>query len=380
MILKSNKCLIFYVSIIAFCSLNIQVLASTMEPEKLPLQDGIIISSEKDIPRLEWTAGKYLRTGRFKTAQDICRIILDYDKNSIKAKAYLAAAYKAIGDEKEFKHQSEIFKQEHPGSDELYLGLTWTYSALRELKKAENICKKGINSVSMPHRLIMELAGILLRQGKIRKAEKQYRHLLKEEHIPADIFLNTNFALCKIGLKQKKFTDVVKRTTMLTELYPSMPLPYKLMADAYIGKKEYENAVNTYKKLISVNPESEIPLQEITLIYNDRIKNKKLALSYAEKGAKQFSNNPKTMDIFGWVLYTNKKYSEALHRFTTAIRISDTNPLFYYHAGMAYQKMNNIPKAVESYNNALKLLKNQSAKRFKLNIEKRIEQCRSSLK
>jgi len=349
--------------------------ASIIESGPLPIQDNIVIDSQKDIPRLEWTAGRYLQKKQFQDAVELCKKILNHNQNSLKAKAYLAAAYKGLGDETLFKSQSAIFEKQHPESDELFLGLAWTYSALGDLKNAEATCKKGIKIVTKPESLIMELATILLKQNKIDEAKTEYKNVLKQKDIATKNFLNANFALCRIGLEQKDFKDVVKRAKMLTELYAPIPQSYKFLGDAYIGQKKFENAVNTYKKLIDANPKSELPYQEIPLIYNDKIKDTTKALSYAKKGVQKFSDNPKTMDIYGWILYSNQEYSKALQQFEAAIKISENNPWFYYHAGMACQKLEDKSNALKNYKKALDLLENKPAKEFKNQIKNLINQC-----
>ncbi|NOX35655.1 MAG: tetratricopeptide repeat protein [Deltaproteobacteria bacterium] len=371
-----NFFLITIIFSVLFFSIADSANASIMEPEKLPIQGEIVIHSEKDIPRLEWIAGKYLQKGRFQDSADLCKKILTYNGNSLKAMAYLAAAYKGLGEEKNFKNQSAAFKKQHPEFTDLYLALAWTYSALEDFKKAEAICKQGIKIINDSNDLIMELASLLLKQGKTGEAGIYYNSILKKKNIPTKIFLNANFSLCRIRLEQKKFDAVIKQAGILTDLYPPIPQSYKFLADAYMGKKEYEKAVNTYKRLMSANPKSELPFQEMALIYNDRLKDKGQALFYAQKGVEKFPGNPKTMDILGWILYINQQYSKALHQFQAAVKISDKNPWFYYHAGMAYQKMEKKSKAIENYEKALDLLKGRPATNFKKQIKKLIVQCR----
>jgi tetratricopeptide (TPR) repeat protein len=349
--------------------------AVIIEPFKIPEQGELSENAEKDIPRLEWVAGRNLQKGRFLKTIEICQNILEFNQDNLKAKAYLAAAYKGIGDEKKFQVSFDALKKQHPDSADIYLGVVWTCSALGNLKNAESICKQGIKTSSKPQALMMELAELFLKQGRVDDAKVQYIRVLDIKNLSTKIFLNANFTLCRIGLDQKRYDEVIKRGEMLIKLYPPLPQSYKFLSDAYIGKKEYEKAVEVYQKLTKANPESETSFQEIALIYNDLIKDSKNAILYAQKGMEKFPENPKTMDIYGWVLYSNQEYLKALKQFKAAIKISENNPWFYYHAGMAHQKLEDKSNAVKNYQKALELLKNRSAKDFKNQIEKLIAQC-----
>ncbi len=367
----------FLILTIFFCLIKTDYIHATIiEPIKMPEHSFVPAKdSKKSIPRLEWSAGKSLQNGRFMKAVAICRDILDYDSDNLKANAYLVAAYKGIGDEKNFQPKFDAYKKLNPDSAELYLGLVWTYSALGNLKEAESICKEGIKTSSKPEVLMMELAEVFLKQGRVDDAKVQYIRVLDKKNISIKIFLNANFTLCRIGLDQKNYDGVIKRGERLIKLYPPLPQSYKFLSDAHIGKKKYDKAVDVYKKLAAANPKLETSFQEIALIYNDLIKDSKKALFYAQKGLKKFPENPKTMDIYGWVLYSNQEYLKALKQFKAAIKISENNPWFYYHAGMAYQKLEDKPNAVKKYKKALELLKNKPAKDFKNQIGKLIAQC-----
>ena len=368
--------ILFFLGVIL--SQSRSVLAIPVQDESLPLPKPgeMVLTSEKDIPRHIWVAGQYLRAGKFKNVISICEQVLDLKPNQIDARAYMAAAYKGMGDAEKFKKEAGLIKKQAPRSPALYLALAQTYLVLKDFKNAESSYKKGLKTASEKTELRMGLAALYAQKGRLKEASNQYLEVLKKKGIATKHFLNANFVLCRIDLQRKAYDKVIKRAGMVTDLYPPIPQGYLFLANAYLAKGETDQAIKVYKKLMGVNSKSPVSYQELALIYIDKLSDYKKAFRYAEEAARRFPKDAKSHDVLGWVYYEEGKYPEALKQFETAIRIAEDNPQYLYHLGLARYKMGDKARAKQAFEQALSLLDPKESKAFWKELKSRIDQCK----
>ncbi|MBI5554314.1 MAG: tetratricopeptide repeat protein [Elusimicrobia bacterium] len=347
-----------------------------IQDKELPKPDEITLLSEKDIPRHIWVAGQYLKAGKFKSVITICAQVLNVNKNNIEAHALRSAAYKGLGNKKEFQKEAKLIKKLAPKSPAFYLYLAQTYLYFKDFKEAESTYKKGLKTSSEKTELLMGLASLNAENGQLKKASDQYLQILKEKNLAIKYFLNANFGLCRIDFKNKAYDEVIKRAKLITELYPPIPQGYLFLSSAHLAKGEINQAINVYKKLMEANPESPVSFQELVLIYNDQLGDYQNALHYAVEGARKFPKDAKSQDVLGWVYYEKKKYPEALKQFQAAIRMDKKNPYYLYHLGLAHHKMGDKAKAKETFEQALNLLDPNESKEFAKELKSQINQCK----
>ena len=102
------------------------------------------------------------------------------------------------------------------------------------------------------------------------------------------------------------------------------------------------------------------------------------ALKYAEKVYSLAPNDPGVLDTYGYVLYKNGKYSEALGHLNAALQYYGQNKLYigaevYEHLGLIKQALGDEFGAVTAYEQALKVgagsLSNKDVERIKKALE-----------
>lgn len=368
--------ILFFLGVIL--SQSRSVLAIPVQDESLPLPKPgeMVLTSEKDITRHIWVAGQYLKAGKFKNVIYICEQVLNMKENHIEAHAHMAAAYKGLGNEEEFKKEEKLIRNMAPRSPALYLSLAQTYLSFKDFKNAESSYKKGLKTASEKTELRMGIAALYAEQGRLKEASNQYLEVLKKKGIATKHFLSANFALCRIGLKNKAYNKVIKRAKILTDQFPPILQGYLFLGGAHLGKGETDQAINVYKKLMEVNPESPVSYQELALIYIDKLSDYKKALRYAEEAARKFPKDAKSQDVLGWVYYYKEKYPEALNQFEAAIRMAENNPQYLYHLGLARYKMGDKAQAKSAFEQALALLSQKVPKGFARELRSRIDECK----
>ena len=348
--------LLLFIGIITLQGKNVLAVPLQGPDLHLPKPGKMVLTSEKDIPKFIWVAGKYLQAGKFQDVIPICEQVLSMQTSQVEARAYMAAAYKGMGDEKKFNTEAGLIKKQAPDSPALYLALAQMYLSQNDFKQAEDYYKQGLQKATAKVELRMGLASLYKQEGRLKEAENQYMAALTDKNIAPKYFLNANFALCRIELQKKEYDQVIKRAKIVTDLYPPIPQGYLFLAYGYLAKGETDQAIKVYKRLLSVNPESPVSYQELALLYSDKLADQNSALSYAKKAVQRFPKDAKSHDVLGWVYYNKNKYKEALKGFQKAIDLAQSNPQYYYHLGLAHLNLGEKIRAEDTFKMALNLL------------------------
>lgn len=346
---------------------------SDNSPLELPGEAPI---ASQDIPRYTWTAGQLLKQGRFTEAVSLSQRLLEMQQANTKARAHLAAAYKGLGNEQQFKRERDTLLKQAPESSDIHLSLAVAYTSLKEFAAAEAAYKKGLETTSIKTELLMGLGALYMQQQRLPESSQHYLEALKQKGLEDKQFLNANFALCRIGLQEKRYDDVIQRALAVTELYPPIPQGHLLLGAAYQEKGKPEQAIKAYQRLMEINPQLPDAYQELALIYLENPADAKRAVQYAEQVAEKFPEYAKSQDVLGWVYYKQERYPEAVKQFRKAVQLAGNNPNHLYHLGLGYQKMADNSQAAEAFQRALKLTDTNKSEAFTVELQRRIDQSR----
>jgi len=80
-----------------------------------------------------------------------------------------------------------------------------------------------------------------------------------------------------------------------------------------------------------------------------------VALALAQTARQAMPQNPSVADTLAWVYYYKGVYGYAADLLKEAIHVSPEDPLFHYHLGMIYDKVNDKARAREELQRTLKL-------------------------
>lgn len=367
--------------IFAFCALAAQnnlSMASIIQIDEsaLPESKELRPNEGKNIPRNTWIVEQHLRTGNFESAIVFANQILEMDKENAEAHALLAAAYKGLGNETQFKHEVSLFKKLAPDSSALHMALANAYIGMKKFSDAEKSYKEGVAIAVDKTAFYFALGDLYLKTGSPKAAASQYQMLLREKGLTISDFIKANYALCRIGLQTKDYDAVIKRARMMIDLYPPLEQSYHFLAHAHMGKDDPGGAIAAYELLRTNNSASPVPLQELPLIYLDKLNDKNNALSIARQGVEQFPDNAKSQDVLGWVLYQAGQLKAALASLEKALQMAPEHPFYLYHLGLVLQELNEKSKALPVFEKALGLVDHESQSAFYKELEQRIEQCR----
>mgnify|MGYP000577697859 CR=1 FL=1 len=105
------------------------------------------------------------------------------------------------------------------------------------------------------------------------------------------------------------------------------------LATAYVIDKQNKNAVINYEKVLSLQPDNIVALNNLAWMYGQE--NNPRALELAEKAYPLQSESPGIIDTYGWILLKNNKTAEALIMLKQAAKKLPGVPEVQYHYAKA---------------------------------------------
>ncbi|MDD4141672.1 MAG: tetratricopeptide repeat protein [Bacteroidales bacterium] len=138
--------------------------------------------------------------------------------------------------------------------------------------------------------------------------------------------------------------------------------PFKAEFFSYIGECYYKlgdtvAAYNSYDKSLALNPDNAFLLNNYSYYLSTSGVNLEKAETMGRKAVELDPENPYNLDTYGWALFKNGKYDEALKYTTDAlskVKEGDNKSTYLEHIGDIEWKLGNEENAAKYWENALK--------------------------
>lgn len=118
------------------------------------------------------------------------------------------------------------------------------------------------------------------------------------------------------------------------------------VAAIYERQQQFDKAINTYEKVLLLNPINLIAannLASLLVDYRDDADSYKRALELVKDFDR--TNQPALIDTLGWVLLKNKDTTGAVATLQKAVQLAPNIAIFQYHLGAAYQQTGDVAQA-----------------------------------
>jgi tetratricopeptide (TPR) repeat protein len=127
------------------------------------------------------------------------------------------------------------------------------------------------------------------------------------------------------------------------------------LALVYDGMKRTDDSDSLYEEALRINPEFSLALNNYAYSLSERGLQLERALVMARKALEVAPDNPSYLDTIGWIYFRLGRYRDAESFVKKAINKGEVSAVVHEHMGDIYFKLNDMDRALEHWNEALKL-------------------------
>jgi tetratricopeptide (TPR) repeat protein len=122
----------------------------------------------------------------------------------------------------------------------------------------------------------------------------------------------------------------------------------------YERMKKYDEAEETFRKVLEMNPENSSAMNYLGYMLADRSVRLQEAHDLIKKALDQEPNNGAYLDSMGWVFFRLNKLPEAEQNLRRALQFMSSDPTVHDHLGDVYFHQGKIREAIAQWQNSLK--------------------------
>src|SRR6185369_16913441 len=127
------------------------------------------------------------------------------------------------------------------------------------------------------------------------------------------------------------------------------------LAAVYEKDQNYTAARDAYEKLLAINSNNTLALNNLAVIYAERLDQVDKALDLAKRARTNVPNNPNLADTLGWVMFRKGDFRNALPLLQEGAAKLPENPEVQYHLAMAQYMMGDEAAAKTGLQKAVQL-------------------------
>ncbi|PBQ32062.1 hypothetical protein CNR22_09865 [Sphingobacteriaceae bacterium] len=122
-----------------------------------------------------------------------------------------------------------------------------------------------------------------------------------------------------------------------------------LLGDAYYYNKDYQKSDTSFEEALKINADNTYVLNNYAYYLSLRSENLERAEKLSKRANDLRPNDRSYLDTYGWILFQQKKYTEAEEFLAKAAAIGPKNPTILEHYGDALYKVNKVTEAVKQW-------------------------------
>ena len=300
--------------------------------------DDAISTLQDLLKKTEKPDGKYSQEDRENRAIFLERLGSSYAENN-NPQAAVATFQKmlALGDE---------------NSERGYGLIIDIYRDNKEWQKALDEAKLAMQKLPNSRRLKMVYASQLADMGQVDAGVEQIKALLKGNADDREIYVN----LATIYNRLKRWQDVEaaldKANQLSTKREDKENIAF-LRAASLERQKKYDQAEETFRKILVTNPNNPAVLNYLGYMFADKGTRLDEALGMIKKAVDLDPANGAYLDSLGWAYFKLGKYDLAEDNLTKASQHMGADPTVQEHLGDLYQKTGRLKLAAAHWERAL---------------------------
>jgi tetratricopeptide (TPR) repeat protein len=196
--------------------------------------------------------------------------------------------------------------------------------------------------------------------AKVHSAQKQTDEA--EAELLKALELDPNYrpaytALARLYLAANKHEQALQRLEGSLTRNPKDTASLLMVGMLYEKKEDYAKAVAAYERLLQVQPDSVLALNNLAYVLAEHLKQPDKAHDLARRARESDPNNPYVADTLGWILCKRADYGRALSLFQEATEKLPEEPEVMFHLGMAHYALGEEAPARLAFQKAIQLNK-----------------------
>jgi tetratricopeptide (TPR) repeat protein len=229
-----------------------------------------------------------------------------------------------------------------------YQGEVDTYRDAKMFDKATDVCRKAVAANPDDHDLKLLLAWQLADTGKLDEGLAMANSLLTGKPGDREVYLQ----ISQIQLRLKHWKEA---EDALTKAEP-FAVKDEDKANLFFQKgslaereKHYEQAEQLFHKVLEIDPNNAITLNNLGYMLVDKTNRYADALKYIRKAVELEPMNGAYLDSLGWVYLKLGQYEPAEDNLRKAVERTSTDPTVHDHLGDLYEKTGRIRLAAAQW-------------------------------
>jgi len=308
--------------------------------------------SPDNIEAFELLSSVYDKERDYRSAVSAYKKVVELDDNRDKAHYGLGVVLLRMREYKEAITHLEKAAQLNMDNKEAYYHIGNAYEELKDFAKAAEAYQKFVGS--KPENAWMGNLRLGLCRVELGDYEQAVAALKKaQEKKPQDIKINYNLAqaLQKAG----RFQEAEEAYKSLAAINPDdANVYYSTILRMYDEAGQNDKAIEAAKKLIELNPQSEINVYNLGIMYmklerfDEAIDTFKKVLEIRPGYAYAFYN-------IGFCYSKQKKYKESIEAFEKFVELSPDSADGWFNIGVGYMLIKKFSKAIEPLQKSIEL-------------------------
>ena len=241
------------------------------------------------------------------------------------------------------------------GDDNAVRGYQQVIDSYREAKQwqlATDTAKEATQKLPNDRGLKMVYAAQLADMGKADEGLQQVKSLLTGK--PEDREVYVTLAQMNSRLKRwQEAEDALNKAEGLSVKPEDKEYVDFLRASTYERQKKYDQAEETFRKVLAADPDNATALNYLGYMLADRNQKLEEALSFIKKAVDLDPANGAYLDSLGWAYFRLGKFDMAEDTLLKASQHIGTDPTVQDHLGDLYQKTGRLKLAVTHWERAL---------------------------
>jgi tetratricopeptide (TPR) repeat protein len=227
-----------------------------------------------------------------------------------------------------------------------------TYRAAKQWQKATDVAKEATQKLPNDRGLKMVYAAQLADMGQVDAGLDQVKSMLKGNADDRDVYIN----LAQMYTRLKRWPDAeaaLDKAAQLSTRDEDKEYVEFLRGSTYERQKKYEQAEETFRKVLATDPQNAAVLNYLGYMLADRGTKLDEALIMIKKAVELEPANGAYLDSLGWAYYRLGKYELAEDNLMKASQRLATDPTVQDHLGDLYQKTGRLKLAAAHWERAV---------------------------